>query len=65
MSKRYWQSFGLVQTEYRSWLSDIDRRLGADARADLAHSFDWLGAWEQGLSPSEAIIEACECLIAN
>jgi hypothetical protein len=55
----------LLRRSFIPWLDLVDARVGRAARVDLGKSYSWLAAWREGLSPSRAIVEACEWLLVR
>jgi hypothetical protein len=44
----------LIADKYAGFLRAVDRLVGEDARLHLQVSYDFLSAWRDGLTPSEA-----------
>lgn len=52
----------LLRRSFIPWLDEVDARVGRDARVDLQRGYSFLTAWREGMTPTEAIAEACEWL---
>jgi hypothetical protein len=48
----------LIADKYAGFLRAVDRLVGKDARLHLQVSYDFLSAWRDGLTPSEAARES-------
>jgi hypothetical protein len=47
-----------VHTSYIPWLARVDALIGKPARLDLARHTSFIAAWQEGLSPHEAVADA-------
>ena len=45
------------------WRNAIDAQMGADWRRDMAWLYSWHEAFDQGLSPQEAVTDCREWLL--
>jgi hypothetical protein len=50
----------VLKTSYLPWLDAVDALIGKAARIDLARHTSFIAAWNEGLSPHEAVGEAIE-----
>ena len=48
----------VIHTSYIPWLARIDALIGKPARLDLARHTSFIAAWQEGLSPHEAVADA-------
>jgi hypothetical protein len=47
-----------IHTSYLPWLAKVDALIGKPARLDLARHTSFIAAWQEGLSPHEAVADA-------
>ena len=47
-----------IHTSYLPWLAKVDALIGRPARLDLARHTSFIAAWQEGLSPHEAVADA-------
>jgi hypothetical protein len=50
---------------YREWLNEVDRKIARAARANLARGYTFRAAFDEGLTPSQAIVDAINYLLAR
>ena len=48
----------VIHTSYIPWLARVDALIGKPARLDLARHTSFIAAWQEGLSPHEAVADA-------
>jgi hypothetical protein len=48
----------VIHTSYVPWLARVDALIGKPARLDLARYTSFISAWQEGLSPHEAVADA-------
>jgi hypothetical protein len=48
----------VIHTSYLPWLAKVDALIGKPARLDLARHTSFIAAWQEGLSPHEAVADA-------
>jgi hypothetical protein len=48
----------VIHTSYVPWLARVDALIGKPARLDLSRHTSFIAAWQEGLSPHEAVAEA-------
>ena len=48
----------VIHTSYVPWLARVDALIGKPARLDLARHTSFIAAWQEGLSPHEAVADA-------
>ena len=48
----------LIHDHYVPFLKEVDRRVGQMARVDLQRNYDFMNAWIDGLTPTEALVDA-------
>jgi hypothetical protein len=54
-----------ARPDYAAWIAEVDRRVEKAARVDLSRGYSFVAAWREGMSPSEAIREAVDWLLAR
>ena len=47
-----------IHTSYLPWLAKVDALVGTPTRLDLAKHTSLIAAWQEGLSPHEAVADA-------
>ena len=47
-----------IHTKYLPWLARVDALIGTPARLELAKHTSFIAAWQEGLSPHEAVADA-------
>jgi hypothetical protein len=47
-----------IRTLYLPWFAKVDALIGKPARLDLARHTSFIAAWQEGLSPHEAVADA-------
>jgi hypothetical protein len=55
----------LKTLRYREWLNEVDRKIARAARANLARGYTFRAAFDEGLTPSQAIVDAINYLLAR
>ena len=48
----------VIHTSCVPWLARVDALIGKPARLDLARHTSFIAAWQEGLSPHEAVADA-------
>ena len=54
-----------ARPDYAAWIAEVDRLVEKAARVDLSRGYSFVAAWREGMSPTEAIREAIDWLLAR